>query len=265
MQGCARMNIKIYYFSGTGNSLLIAEKLGKKLGNVEMDTIARWEKADDVMISSDHVVIVCPVYFFEIPGIVRRFLERIQCSSETTVRAVVTCGGDAGYALYKMERQLRARGLEFKGGLVVPLAENSLLIQTPEITLRNNYSEAEKHLDLMVRSLRENTPLPYVHDFTLNKRMLSGAMKGGLKHLYRINSKTCSQDQCNQCGICEKVCPVNNIEMQGGYPRWKESCEQCFACINWCRQSAIRFGRIKANGRRYTHPDVNVVQIINQK
>lgn len=46
----------------------------------------------------------------------------------------------------------------------------------------------------------------------------------------------------NGCGICARVCPVDNIEMADGRPVWQNRCENCLACVNWCPREAIQGG-----------------------
>jgi ferredoxin len=48
---------------------------------------------------------------------------------------------------------------------------------------------------------------------------------------------------CTGCGICVKVCPVQNIEMVNGKPQWLHHCENCTACFHWCPTQAI-FGEM---------------------
>jgi ferredoxin len=38
-------------------------------------------------------------------------------------------------------------------------------------------------------------------------------------------------------GLCEKVCPVINIEMVNNQPQYRHHCEQCVSCIQDCPQS----------------------------
>ena len=56
-------------------------------------------------------------------------------------------------------------------------------------------------------------------------------------------------EKCNQCSLCSKVCPVQNIALQGGNPTWNHRCEQCFACLQWCPQGAIQYGKKRPNMR----------------
>ncbi|MCB2357259.1 hypothetical protein [Clostridium estertheticum] len=41
-------------------------------------------------------------------------------------------------------------------------------------------------------------------------------------------------------------------------------CEQCFACLQWCPQKAIQYGKKTAMRKRYHHPDVEIADILNQ-
>lgn len=63
------------------------------------------------------------------------------------------------------------------------------------------------------------------------------------------------QETCNRCGLCEKVCPVQNIRLVDGRPAWQHHCEQCMACLQWCPQEAIQFGKATIGRRRYRHPE----------
>jgi ferredoxin len=37
--------------------------------------------------------------------------------------------------------------------------------------------------------------------------------------------------KCNGCGICQRICPVDNIAMIDNKPAWLDHCEGCFACL----------------------------------
>lgn len=67
--------------------------------------------------------------------------------------------------------------------------------------------------------------------------------------------------KCAGCGLCTKVCPVCNIEMEDQRPLWHHSCEHCLACIHWCPYEAIEYGKKTIGLRRYHNPNVNVEDI----
>jgi ferredoxin len=61
-------------------------------------------------------------------------------------------------------------------------------------------------------------------------------------------------DSCIGCGKCATLCPMNNIELQGGKPRWNGHCTHCMACISYCPKAAIAYGKKSRTRRIYTCP-----------
>ncbi|MBN1814046.1 MAG: EFR1 family ferrodoxin, partial [Anaerolineae bacterium] len=70
---------------------------------------------------------------------------------------------------------------------------------------------------------------------------------------------------CNGCGICERICPLNNVEMVDDRPVWSDNCAGCFACLNWCPKEAISLGGFDANIRAYHHPAVKISDMLRQR
>jgi ferredoxin len=70
---------------------------------------------------------------------------------------------------------------------------------------------------------------------------------------------------CNGCGICTKICPVDNITLVETKPLWGENCALCFACLQWCPKEAIQAGKITVNKNRYHHSNIEISDIIKQK
>lgn len=83
------------------------------------------------------------------------------------------------------------------------------------------------------------------------------------EQLIHLTDRSISVDSnCTGCGICLKVCPVQNIQMIQNRPVWSNKCEMCFACDEWCpNQSIHHWGRSK--GLKYHHPDIKIIDIIN--
>ena len=71
---------KIFYFSGTGNTLAAAKQIAAMLGeNVEMVPIASLARGNTVDFGDAETIgIFFPVYCFGIPALVQNFLERIK-------------------------------------------------------------------------------------------------------------------------------------------------------------------------------------------
>ena len=70
--------------------------------------------------------------------------------------------------------------------------------------------------------------------------------------------------KCTFCGICSKICPVNNIKIENKSITWKGNCEKCLACIQWCPLAAIQFSDKTLKRKRYHHPDVTIKEMMNK-
>jgi len=48
------------------------------------------------------------------------------------------------------------------------------------------------------------------------------------------------KSKCGSCGLCEKLCPVNNIRF-AKYPEFLNHCVLCMRCFAYCPEEAISF------------------------
>jgi len=48
-----------------------------------------------------------------------------------------------------------------------------------------------------------------------------------------------ANQNCNQCGLCVKNCPVDAIKMIESRPFWTFDCESCMHCMNHCPKRSI--------------------------
>ena len=111
--------------------------------------------------------------------------------------------------------------------------------------------------------IESNNPIYYAYLFLILFRMmpiLFRMLKQIMFHGWQSLGFNVNTD-CNACGICEHLCPVDNIKMKDDVPVWSDKCINCFACP----KKAINADNITVNMHRYHHPDVNIKEIINQK
>ncbi len=85
------------------------------------------------------------------------------------------------------------------------------------------------------------------------------------EEVYESDNSFYIDENCTSCRICEEVCPVNNIILVDGTPKWQHKCQQCLACINFCPEESIQFGSQTLKAQRYSHPEITVQDIINLK
>ena len=93
-------------------------------------------------------------------------------------------------------------------------------------------------------------------------RHLSDRRNGSFKELVPLADKGFGyNEKCNGCGICARVCPVNNIEMIDKRPVWQHHCESCYACFQWCPREAIG-GDTSQYEKKYHHPAVKLTDML---
>jgi NAD-dependent dihydropyrimidine dehydrogenase PreA subunit len=94
------------------------------------------------------------------------------------------------------------------------------------------------------------------HFFNLiNKLFLKFGSKKFAQKNFEIDS-----NKCNKCMTCEKICPVDNIKVNGEV-KFTDKCQACQACINWCPKDAIKY---KKPGiyKPYKNKDIKLKEIL---
>jgi len=188
---------------------------------------------------------------------VARFIDTL-APGDAYVFVVMTYGGAPGSAAGITRKMLRRRGIEPAAIYGVQMVENypPLGGAPPEEKQRQLLDEGERRIGEIVESLKAS-PRGHVDRarplFRLLGRLAYPLFRWGLK---RSDRKFTADDKCNSCGVCVKVCPIENIELADGRPRWLGRCEQCYACFHLCPQSAVQRGRKTAEQVRYHHPAV---------
>ncbi|TFG01422.1 MAG: 4Fe-4S ferredoxin [Promethearchaeota archaeon] len=255
----------IYYFSGTGNSLYIAKKLAENLDDCELIPVAKAWKEDDLTSKSEKIGLVFPLYYYGLPAIVYDFLDKFDLNSTEYIYAIVTSGaGGSGAALSQVKKLLKKQSKTLNAGFSIKMPANYIpLYDVPSEEKRlNTFEKSEEKLDKCLEIIKAEE----------NKIKREPAkLIGKVANLYfrkkvnRKDKKLFADEKCNSCEICEKICPVNNINMVDGKPQWQHHCQLCLACLHFCPQEAIQYGKRTSKRRRYHHPQIKINEIINQK
>jgi len=277
------MSIDIYYFSGTGNSLSVAKDIAAKTGG-NLVPIASVVDNDVIDIDSDVIGIVFPVYYTELPVIIKKFTGKLANIGNKYIFAVCTFGGSAGYSLKSLRRLIEARGGELSATYRVHMPQNSF----PKFFENHArlYSTWNKQVAKVVRNTNERKhgeffqhillgPFFILVDYSLSKmkgtykksfaKLSNAAPDLEMDELIHLNDTSFNLiEKCTGCGICARVCPVNNITMTDNKPVWQHHCENCLACYNWCPVKAIR-GGIAAKNYYYRRPEIKVTEMMKQR
>ncbi len=254
---------KIFYFSGTGNSLAVAKHLVEDLGG-ELVPIAGSQR-QGASVDADVIGIVFPVYSWGLPLVVAEFARNLKAPASAYVFAVTNCGGFPAGTLLQLEKILSAGGTKLSAGFSLRMPDNYLpLFKSPLPELIRKLTEAEPGRTAQIAAfVRERKQGRIEAGNFLSNAFFSGLIyKGFAKYVRGSDKAFLATDKCNSCGICASVCPAANIRIAGGRPEWQHKCEQCLACLHWCPTEAIEFGKNTVGKKRYHHPGITAKDFI---
>ena len=274
----------IIYFSGTGNSAMVARELRRQLfgSDAPEDPAAQlYELSADRLlfphrqmltaVADEPVVWVFPIYAWAPPYMVLRFIRKVKFLHGEDARhfMVCTCGDDIGRADDRWReaigrRQWRPLGafsvqmpntyVAMKGFDIDPaavaaakLAAMPARVAAVAAAIHRNYSRSD-----VVRGpwawLKSNVAYPWFRAVKMNPARF-----------------TVDADRCVGCGLCARSCPMMNITLAtaGGkkpplhsphMPQWGPACTLCLRCYHTCPSHAIGWGTATAAKGQYLAP-----------
>ncbi|MBZ3936234.1 EFR1 family ferrodoxin [Methanimicrococcus blatticola] len=271
---------RIYYFSGTGNSLWVARKIQESLPDTELIPITKDLPAELAAQESDHsdndnsghsqkpetIGLVFPVYMFKPPRIVLEFIQKMPKSDY--IYAVATCGNAPGKTLTTVKNSLLRTGNFLSAGYVVPLVSNFLVLPKTKTNagVEKAFKKAEAKAQLIAQNAQKNTPHFDKEMPGIIAKPVSWLLFNPMYRRIPVLDKRFSvNDKCNNCGTCRDVCPVRNVKLTATKPVFLHECEMCFSCINWCPQKAINWTPLTKNKKRYHCKGITKKDIVSNR
>lgn len=267
------MRTEIYYFSGTGNCLSVAKELAELLQATLVPIASQKDKSADE-INADKIGIIFPVYYGELPIIVRDFAKKLTGIGSKYIFAVCTYGGGASQSLKILKNILTEGGGTLSAGFGIHMPQNAF--HKPWENNQKIYAACSRRLGSVASIIESMKQGMFYENWLLQLLLLPMHelfkplyKKGFLKYsnaptdtpldeLMAMTDKSFStSEECNGCGICAKVCPVSNISLESKRPVWLNHCQNCLACYNWCPNKAIK-GGIAQKDYYYCHPKVKI-------
>jgi len=260
------MNTVIYYFSGAGNSLSIALSLAQKLPDTKVESIMSLYRNAAIPASCEQVGFVYPCYYGHPPKAVTEAVRNIRLSKQQRIFCVVTFGGFFGQSLIDMKRLLERRTANDIQGFSVRMPGSHILGYPafPEFLQRFLLRKAEKKIGKIAAYIQNSTPTRFKNATVLEKllRSFTGESDDKLPNFGQMGTLFYAAGTCNQCGVCSKLCPVNNIRVCSDQIKWGNNCCQCMACIQWCPQKAVAYPSIPIDRPHYHHPAIGLDQML---
>ena len=258
---------KIYWFSGTGNTYFLAREFAGMFPDAELISIASLDRSEDVVFDADLTGIFFPVYCFGIPGILSKFLDRIQPmekQADRFVYAVCTSGGFPGAALPLVEDTLQNKNIDLGSCFHIRMVSNYIPLSDPpdEKRMKSVFAHADRALRIAAIAVKKRKRTRPLRVFPIDTLLKFVARRAGTTLETSDSMFQLDPALCDGCGICEKICPASNISQdEKDRPVWNHHCEQCMACLQWCPKLAIRYKGVPADRRHYHHPEVSAKEL----
>lgn len=246
----------ILYFSGTGNSAYVAEKIAAAVKDETLSINDRIRsKSTDEIISKKPLVFVTPTYAWRIPKLVETWMRKVSFNGNKKVYFVMTCGEDNGNAQNYLKILCSETNLEYMGCASVVMPENYIaMFPVPkESEARAIIKAAHPVIERTAGRIKAGKRLGE-KNITLKDKITSSIVNRVFYPLCVKDRKFYATDACISCGKCANVCPLNNVKLKEGKPTWNGTCTHCMACICSCPKEAIEYGNASKGKPRYQVP-----------
>lgn len=259
------MKTNLFFFSATGNSLIVAKDIAARLPETQIFSIPKIID-QEIDLNADNIGFIFPVYFSGMPRIVINFINKLELSKAKYIFAICTCGSLPMGTLLQVQKQLRTKGINLNAGFSIQMPGSYLVKYGALSAEKQKYilSKETEKVAAIVKIITNQQENKIERNSFLINAIGNLAYKSMLHKLPTLDQNFNVNDKCNSCNVCEKVCPVQNIKILNGRPNWQGNCEHCLACIQWCPAEAIQYGT-KTNGRkRYYHPEALVKELYRE-
>lgn len=246
----------ILYFSGTGNSEYVAERIAAGTREEAYNLFQRIRDNDYSELHSETPwILVTPTYAWRIPRIVERWLEKVTLSGSRDIYFAMTCGDSIGNAGKYLKELCSKLQMNYRGCYKIIMPENYIaLFRTPsKDEAVSIISKAEPGIDKAIECIKAGRNFPELR-LSLIDIMFSRIVNDLFYPLFVHAKKFYVTESCISCGLCVELCPLKNIQLMDGKPSWSDNCTHCMACICRCPKEAIEYGRHSKGLPRYTFP-----------
>ena len=231
------------YFSGTGNTKYCVEYVLNRLDSCGTAYTIESDEVTAAIKSSDEIVFAYPVYYSNLPKIVREFIvSNAELWRGKKIFVIATMGLFSGDGAGCSARLFKKYGAKISGGLHLKMPDCIGDVKLLKKSLEENRKtilKAEHKMDSAINKIRNGKfPQEGLNFFyrivgVFGQRLyFSGKTKRYYTKIRTDGSK------CVKCGLCVSLCPMSNIEIADTVV-YRDKCTMCYRCFANCPKQAI--------------------------
>ncbi len=244
----------VFYFTATGNSLYVARQFDE-------NPISIVKTQKNATYLDESIGIICPTYCGEIPKIVFNFIKNSKFNTPY-LYLILTYGMSESDCPEFTYNQCKKVSVTFDYISFVKMVDNYLpaFDMAEEKKIDKEIPSQIERIRREIESHKKDIPVANDEGRKLHKRV---ATMNKIFPTMNNGSLLKITDKCNGCGICAKVCPLDNFEITNGKAkRINKKCEFCLACIQHCPNKAISLKSDKNANARYINEHISLDEII---
>lgn len=263
---------KLFYFSGTGNSLHLTSRLSEQI-----EDSVTVSMATDASIKQEKLLgtvgFIFPVHAFSLPKAVEAFIKNLTFDEDTYIFAIATRMGSSCKVFQEINKILEKQKVKLSAHWFVDMPNNylTLLPLSDEEKVLEINKEADVKLNEIATIVNEQKKCfeKDSHYSFLETNILFPMLSKVYKktNYFGLENKFHVEDTCNNCSLCKNICLSSKIQMKDDKPYWQKDvkCYHCLACIHYCPKQAIQLSKKTKKIGRYHHQEVSAKQIEAQK
>ncbi|MDR3238537.1 MAG: EFR1 family ferrodoxin [Clostridiales bacterium] len=253
----------IFVFSGTGNCLWVAKEVAEKIGDCEIVSMGK-KGGYSLEVGYDRIGFVAPTYWRGVPTCVKSFIKQLNLSENKNSYyfTIATAGttSTTGNTVMQIRKMLKLKGIMLEYTDRIGIVSNYIVGANMKEDVKKEVKQADHDLKQVIKMV---TGKSSNKKDTMTEPIQQLAYDLIMPFVPKQDKNFNVSDACISCGICEKICPVENITLDNvGKPTFNHHCEQCVACIQNCPTQAINYKNKTQNRRRYRHPGISVNDLI---
>lgn len=226
---------QILYFSPTGNTKVLAERLQDRL---HVDEVFPIEHNFDLTFSEKNIILMYPIHGFNPPRTIIRYVKQLPPGTNNIFLVAVGCAksyvNDAVHSKVKKILKKKNYNVLRDDVFAMPL---TMIMDFKEDLKREQIKTAFTDMDQLAEDIINQ--LPAIDKFVCFKSKLFntiGKVESPAARLFGLELH--ANKKCTKCGLCVSECPEKNITMKKK-PSFGFKCSMCMRCIYQCPERAI--------------------------